>query len=441
MLVGCGRYGFSDGGALDTDHATIDFAMLACGASSSMTVTLHDSGDKAIVFTVDTDVPGVDVSPTMATIEPGGDVALAVTARADAIGLPGAAMNGELVIATDDPTLDFSIPVSLTTAGGVVTADQSTLDFGQVTTATAHTRTVMVANTGNATVSLTAGPFADPAFTITSSPTFELAAGASQAIDVRFDPALSQAYSFQLPLTTTTGATCQAMPLVLTTGVGTLSSVLLDHTTLDFGAVSCGSASSQMTLTVTNGNAVSYPYTATVSAGAGSFTGNPTSGTVPASGTTMVAISRAAVQSPAATGTVTGNLHVVVTGPPSGTTDVPLHYDVTGASLTANMTAIDFGTVSQSTQRTVMITNGGNQLANVQVTRTGSSRFSAPTSFQVPASSTKNMTITFSSTSSYTSTADFAIGASNLCSSPISIHTTGQGSGSGSGSGGGDGGD
>jgi hypothetical protein len=436
LLVGCGRWGFSGNGTVDIDHPSIDFTMVPCGSTSTMTVTLTDTGDKAVTFAIESDVPGVDVTPASGTLDPGASIAISVTAKADAIGIPGMAMTGELVISSDDPTVaPVSIPVSLTTAGGVVTTDQSTIDFGQVTTQTAHAKSVMLTNTGNTTLSLTAGPFADPAFTVTSPMTFELGAGASDAIALQFDPALSQAYSYQLPLTAN-GATCQAMPVVTTAGVGTLSTVLLDHTTIDFGAVACGSPGGAMVLTVTNGNAASYPYTASVTSGGSAFAVAPTSGTVPASGTTTMSVSHNAVGIPTVPGMVTGNLHVVVTGPPMGTSDVPLQYDVTGSALSADMMSVDFGQISTtSASRTVRITNSGNQVANVTVTRTGSSKFTAPSSFQVSPMAIKAMTITFSSTSTFVSTADFTLSAGNQCSVPIDIHTSGSGTGSGSGSG------
>jgi hypothetical protein len=155
------------GGELGVDHSTLDFAMLPCGGTSTSTLVLHDKGTQPIMFTVSSDVPGVTVTPASGTVAAGADLQLSVVAMAEAMGTPGLAMTGELTIQTSDPTVPpITIPIMLTTTGGVITVDQSTLDFGQVTTATSHTLTANLTNTGNGMVSVKVGPFADPAFDV-----------------------------------------------------------------------------------------------------------------------------------------------------------------------------------------------------------------------------------------------------------------------------------
>jgi hypothetical protein len=337
-------------------------------------------------------------------------------------------MTGQLTIQTSDPTVPpIAVPLTLTTVGGVLTTDQSTLDFGQVAMSTAHTLTVNLTNTGNSTIAITAGPFSGPAFTVTSAPMFSLAPSASNAVDVQFDPPATLIYNFQLPLQVV-GATCQPAPLVAVSGAGSLDSVLLDHTTLDFGPIVCGTSGSAMkTLTIMNSNASSYPYTASVNVGGTEFSVAPTSGTVIASGNTSMTVTRAAVSVPTTTGTITGNLHVVVTGPPNGTNDVALKYDISGADLSASTTSLDFQDVdvNQSRSQMVAITNNGNQTANITVTSSGSQEFTGPSTFQVAAGAMVAISITFHPTSTGTVTADFTLSASNQCSSPITIHASG----------------
>jgi len=416
------------GGELAVDHSTLDFAMVPCGGTSTSTLALHNAGTQPIMFAVTSDVPGVTVTPASGTVAVGADLQLSVVAMADSMGTPGLAMTGELEIQTSDPSVPpITIPISFTTTGGVLTVDQSTLDFGQVTMSTAHTLTANLTNTGNAMISVMVGPFADPAFAITSAATFALAPSASHAVDVQFDPPATQSYGYQLPLQIT-GATCQAAPLVNIVGAGSLNAVLFDHTTLDFGSVTCGNTGSAMkTLTVTNSNASSYPFTASVTTGGTKYAVAPTSGTVPASGNATMTVTRAAVTLPATTGVVAGNLHVVVTGPPGGTNDVALTYNVTGARLSASTTTATFNDVDVNSSRSIdiTITNNGNQTANVTVTRSGSSELTAPGSFQVSAGAMKTMTITFQPTVVGTVTADFTLSASNQCSSAIVVHATG----------------
>lgn len=415
------------GGELGVDHTTLDFTMVPCGGSSTSTLSLQNSGSQPIMFDITSDVPGVTITPASGTVAAGDQVTISVMAMADAVGTPGVPMTGELTIQTNNPTVPpISVPVTLTTVGGVLTTDQSTLDFGQVTMATAHSQSVNLTNTGNSMLSVTAGPFTGQAFTVTSASTFSLAPNASHPVDVQFDPPATQSYGYQLPLQVV-GATCQPTPLVNVLGVGSLDAVLLNHTSLDFGSVACGAASAMKTLTIMNSNASSYPYTASVTAGSPMFSVSPASGTVIASGDTPLTVTRAAVSIPTTTGMITGNLHLVVTGPPNGTNDVALKYTITGASLSPSTNSVSFNDVDLNSSRSTMvtITNNGNQTANIMVNVTGSTELTGPSSFQVGAGAMVQMMITFHPTAIGTVTADFTLSASNQCSSPIVIHASG----------------
>jgi hypothetical protein len=427
VLAGCGRLGFADPGTVELDTSSLEFPGVGCGGVATSTFALHNGGDVALGFTITSNLTGVTAEPATGSVPPGADVTVTVTAMTEAVGSPGAAMTGELLVQTDGVSVDpIQLPVSLTTIGGLVSADLTTVDFGQVTTSMASMRTVTIGNTGNSAVTISAGPFVNPAFAVIGEATFDLPPGGTHPVAIQFVPTISQAYSFQLPLATA-GAICGPAPTVVVAGTGTTNTVLLDHTTIDFGAISCGTPSGGMPLLVTNQNATSYPYVASVTQGAASFTAAPTSGTVPASGSTSITVTHAAVAAPIATGQVSGNLHLVITGAPNGTNDVGLKYAVSGSSLTASPLSYDFGQVEGTGSTTIVITNTGNQVADVQVIRSGSSHFSAPSSFQVSPGSMKDMTITFSSSSTSTSTADFALSASNQCSSPLSIHVSGRG--------------
>jgi hypothetical protein len=418
------------GGVLELDRTAIEFDMLACGGTASLFATLHNAGDQPIGFTITTDVPGLTVTPMTGTIAPDASVQLSVTAMADPVGLPGVVISGNLLVQSDNLALaPINVPVSLSTIGGVVTVDASTVDFGQVAMATSHNHDLTVGNSGNTLVSVMAGPFTSAPFTVTGMASFPLAPGASHVVTIQFVPPASQSYAYQLPLQVT-GATCQPTPQVDVVGAGSVNALLLDHTSIDFGAVACGSGTDSRMLVVTNTNASAYPFTASVTTGATSFSVAPTSGTVVASGTTSISVSRVAVAIPAATGMTTGNLHLVVTGPPNGTSDTPLQYDVTGSSLSPSATSISFGDTNpgSSKTRSITVTNNGNQVADVTVARTaGSSTFTGPGSFQIAPGAAQMVTFTFQPTTTGTVTADFSLSASNQCSSTLSIHVTGKG--------------
>ena len=122
------------------------------------------------------DLPGIEVTPAEATLKPGDSVALTISMTADPAAIPGIAMMGELLLQSDNPAVPpVVVPIRVVPVGGVITTDLGTVDFGQVGTATAHTLAVTLSNTGNKSFSVMAGPFANPAFTISGSSMFALA--------------------------------------------------------------------------------------------------------------------------------------------------------------------------------------------------------------------------------------------------------------------------
>ncbi len=407
------------------DHDTIDLSTVSCGASKALTLVIANGAAQAVNYTITSDTPGITTDPTTGTIPATLSAQVTVTATADAIATPGAEVSGILQIETDDPDVpSIQVPIKFQPAGAVVTADHTTVDFGQVAANTSHGNMVTLTNTGNAPVQVMAGPFASGTFAVTSPSSFELAPQASQPVDISFDPPLAQAYMYQLPLVMT-GAVCAMPPTVVVLGAGSTNPVLLDHTSLDFGNVMCGSSSANTMLTMTNSNASSYPFTATVTAGASAFSVAPGSGTLPASGMASVTVTRAAVPTPIMTGQVSGNLAVAITG--QGTTDVPLTYNVSGAYLTASSTTMYIQTVvGQSSTRSVTITNSGDQVATVMVNETGSNELTSALSFQVAPGAMQTFSVTFSPTVTGTVTASFDLVASNACSPPLTIMVTGS---------------
>jgi len=93
-------------------------------------------------------------------------------------------------------------------------------------------------------------------------------------------------------------------------------------------------------------------------------------------------------------------------------------------TVTKQGTPTTFDHVGQAISYTYTITNSGNEVAAISVSQTGSPNFSAPTSFQVAPNSSQPMTISFTNSGGLVS-ADFQITATDLCSTPFTVHVTG----------------
>ena len=436
LVAGCGRVGFGPIGA-DVQGA-LAFDDLACGSSKAATLSMQNSTAAPIAFTCTSTVGALTVTPSSGTVAPGATVELVATAAAPLQSIPGASVDGDLVIQTDAVGAEpIDLPIHLTTSGGVVVLDQSSLDFGQVQDNGTATRTLTLHNTGNATVMVSAGAFADPAYSITDATTVQLVGGGSGVFDVAFMPQQEEVFTDVLPLLVT-GNLCRPAPSAVTiTGAAIAGTILLDETTLDFGTATCGGGASTLGLTMTN---LAGPTTYAAAITAGAYDVAPTAGSLPA-GDTSLAITRQVVGVPTVPGPATGTLHLDFTNPPQGE-DVTLRHNIVGPWLEVDQPAFDFGMVpnNASVDVTVQVSNTGNDIANVQIVPVGgaSTRTTvSPTAFQIPPATSQPVVFTFTNHDNFapgaihplvikTITKDFQLGATDQCSTTLTVHTTAE---------------
>src|SRR5262249_35775765 len=129
-----------------------------------------------------------------------------------------------------------------------------TLDFGDVSLGQSSVKTVVLSNTGNATVSVSQISFSSPAFSIVNAASFpiSISAGSSHSISVGFSPTAATDYSAQILVA---DSAAKQLAQVAIHGRGRNSTQLIAQMSvsasrLDFGSVTAGSPTIQaLTLT------------------------------------------------------------------------------------------------------------------------------------------------------------------------------------------------
>lgn len=138
------------------------------------------------------------------------------------------------------------------------TFSASSVAFGSVTVGMQATRTVTLSNTGNAALAVGTPASNSSAFTVSDNCPASLAAGSSCTLSLVFAPALAQAYSGSLTLTTDAANSPHTLS-VSGTGANAATAVLgWDNgtTALSFADTTVGQSAAAQVLTLTNtGNA------------------------------------------------------------------------------------------------------------------------------------------------------------------------------------------
>jgi len=192
----------------------------------------------------------------------------------------------------DGTALLWTLP-STNPAINVTPASQ---DFGSVPVGSYADRTFMVQNTGGGTLTGNA-PTSAP-FSVVSGRPFSLAAGANQAVVVRFSPASAASFVGNVSFTSNAGDVSRGV-----TGVGTPSppQISVTPTSLNFGSVGVGDSADQ-TFTVQNTGGGTLTGSAGTTAPFSVVSGSPFSIDAGASNFVVVRFS------PTATGTFTRNV-------------------------------------------------------------------------------------------------------------------------------------
>ena len=218
---------------------------------------------------------------------------------------PTAPITATLIIATDAEVSPHEVTLTEEPSGAILAFDTSASpgfgSFGQVPQLGSASQSFAVVNTGSAAaeVTLSAGPAS--VFSV-STPEFTLGVSGSQAETLTFAPVVGGTTTGNLVLTAS-GALCAGLPgsIPLSGTSGALPEV--NPTSLSFGATCGGGTPAVQTIKVTNGGDSDMTWTVSAVTGAGAaqyaVTASPPPGTLIPGASAFVAVTAAAIPSPA----------------------------------------------------------------------------------------------------------------------------------------------
>lgn len=361
--------------------ASLELGNAPCGAASSKTLTLKNTGTGELTFTAAA-TGAFSVAPASGTVAAGDSATLTVTVTVEASATAGAALDGVLSVTTNAASGKQDVPLSATASGVTLTLTPTVASFGVLPVGTAAPALPLtLTNTGNVPATIDLAQPADAQFSLawTGAPAAVtvMPGGAVAGLSAGFTPGGITPSSASAGITVAEavcGVSAGAIPM---TGQGTNGVVGLSAAELFFGTngrVDCGTQAASKTLTLTNSGNLAYAWTATLAKGSASaFTVTPESGTVPANGG-MVTLTIATQAIPAEASTAQdafGDTLTVVTDAANDVAHpVALHQTANGAVLSFAPALVDFGQVpvDNTSSAPFTVVNDGNTSPMVTLT-------------------------------------------------------------------------
>ncbi len=417
-------------GDLTANPSSLAFGSVQVGQSSSLSETLTNTGGSSLTISAaSASGAGFSLSGLTlpVTLTAGQSTSFKVLFSPTASG----AVSGNVSVTSTGSDSNLNIPLTGTgVTQGDLTANPSSLAFGNVQVGQSSSLSETLTNTGGSSLTISAASASGAGFSLSGlTLPVTLTAGQSTSFKVLFSPTASGAVSGNVSITSTGTDSNLNIPL---TGTGvTQGTLTANPTSLAFGSVQVGKSSS-LSETLTNSGGSSLTISAASASGAGfSLSGLTLPMTLnPGQGTSFTVMF-----SPAASGAVSGNLSITSTGSDS-TLNIPLTgTGVTQGTLTANPTSLAFGSVQvgNSTNLSETLTNtGGSAVTISQANLTGA--MFAISGLTLPQTLNPNQSVTFTATFTPTG-AGGASGSLSVVStasnSPLTIALTGTGTSAG----------
>ncbi len=422
--------------------ASLAFGNVTVGASSSMNLTISNTGNAPLTGTIAL-ASGTSsefaFSPSSFNVAAGGSQAVAVSYAPTAVGADA----GSLTISSNDAA-NPSVSVALSGAGVAAPApsialNPASLSFGTVTVGGSASLTAQVQNSGTAPLTVTAialctSPATSPEFGWSPAAPFTVAAGGSSTLTVTYTPTGAGADSGCLGISSNDAA--NPVVALSVSGTGQLPAaprIAVSPTSLSFGNVTVGTSGSQVFTISNGGNAPLAGTIALAAATSPEFTFSPSSFAVAAGGSQDVTVGYA----PTAAGTDTGSITVSSNDTASPTVTVAL----SGTGVTAPTPSIalapaslSFGTVVLGTSASLMalVQNGGTatlDVTSIALCAGTSSAFSwsPPAPLSVAPGQSAALTVTYTPSSAAVDSGCLAIGSNDPASPTVNLGLGGTG--------------
>ena len=310
-----------------------------------------------------------------------------------------------------------------TTGTPTLTVSPSAAAFGNVTVGQNSAKTIQLANSGTAALTISTATLTGTGFSMSGlTAPMTISAGQSMSFSVQFAPAAAGSVNGSISIAN--DATGSPVAIALT-GTGTQAGISASPASASFGNVTIGASNSQPIMLTNAGNVALTISAATVSGTGFSITGAPT--TIAVGGNA----SFNAVFTPTTSGSVTGSLSLTSNAPGS-----PLVIPFTGTGVAAsyllgtNPASLSFGniTLNSTSSLPVTLTNNGNSnitISGVTVSGSGFSTSGVTSGLTLQPSQTATLNVAFAPTAAGAAAGSITV-TSNASNSPATISLTGS---------------
>ncbi|MCE9572447.1 MAG: choice-of-anchor D domain-containing protein [Deltaproteobacteria bacterium] len=350
---------------------------LGCGTTQTQTFPIQNTGTADLSYTIASSNAAITVSPDSGTIIAGTQTTFTLTATAAASSAVGAAIASDLTITTNIPgKASTTVPVTATASGAVVEVASVAVGFGDAEVGTTLQRTVTFHNAGDQPFTIATAALAAPfGLTFTGAPgPASVPANSDLVMTGSFAPEALGDASATTALTIG-GTICGEFPdaLVLSGSGVPVGSVLVQGVPVDFGTVACGEAEGTADITLVNRSGAAATFTAAMltdpQGDDAQYTVTPASGSIAASASATVTVTRKAIALPATPRSYAAVLRIHTVGQSAVDHDVAIGQTLDGPVLVVDSTARDFGWRPAGSTATLSIgvTNAGSAAAAITV--------------------------------------------------------------------------
>jgi hypothetical protein len=419
--------------------ASLSFGSVTVNTTSSAaSVVVTNNGGQAVsILQVSSSLPEfVVISPAMPIA-----VGPHASASFQVVFQPDAAMNfsGSIIVSTNrmngGGTQSISVSGTGTTATSasstssqsyLLSANASSLNFGNTLVGSSASQAITLANTGTASVNLSQVAITGAGFTVSGfTGTVTLAAGQSLSLNVSFAPATTGSATGSLSFVSS--ATNSPTTISLS-GNGVQPQISVIPASVSFGNVTLGVTNTQ-TLAISNPGTANLSVTQASLVGTGfGFSGLTVPLSVPPGGSSTFTVSF----TPGSASSLSGNLTLL-----NNTPNSPLVVALAGigvspvAQLTASPASLSFGSITtgSSGAQSVTLANTGNSSVSVSQISISGAGFSAA-GFALPVTLAAGQSTSFSVTFTPTTTGNLSGNVtvtSNATNSPLAISLSGSG--------------
>ena len=377
-------------GNLTANPSSINFGNVVVGSNASQTVTLKNTGGSNVTVTAASASGsgfGFNGLSLPLTLTPNQTSTFNVTFTPAAAGAASGTMS-----LTVTGSANVGIPLSGTgQAPATLTANPTSMTFTNVVVGQNSTQIETIKNTGGVSAQITGVAASGTGFSVSGiTLPVTLAAGQSVTFNVTFTP--PSAGSFSGNVTVTSNAQNPTLTIPVSGTAVTSGSLTANPSSINFGNVLLGDATSQIE-TLKNTGGANVTVTAASISGAGfSFSGL----TLPLTLTPNQSSTFSITFDPAAAGTASGTMSLTVSG--SSNVGIPLSgTGVTPANLTANPTSLTFTNVQvgQSSSQNETVKNTGGSDAHITAVSATGTGFSV-SGITPPVTLTAGQSVTFS---------------------------------------------